>query len=106
MWHSKKQTLDDTKTISKQLYGAFLAYLIQSSTALALAYGAPVSPVSLNEASDSAKVLLSQVIHPSSHANKISSPLYCVGKSREEILAGSTEDAMRFFYSRNLYLSP
>ncbi len=62
--------MNDTKTISKQLYDALLAYLIQSSTALdgtikALASGAFVSPVSLSEASDSAKVLLSKVSDPS-----------------------------------------
>jgi len=61
---------DETKPISKQIYDALLAYHIQSSSALdetikALATGAFVSPLDLNEASDSAKVLLSQVfIHP------------------------------------------
>ncbi len=73
MRHSKKIDLikmNDTKTISKQLYDAFLAYLIQSSTALdgtlkALASGTPVSSVSMNEASASAKVLLSKVSDPS-----------------------------------------
>jgi hypothetical protein len=51
------------------LFDALLAYLIQSSTAMdgtikALATGALVSPLYLNEAIDSAKVLLSKVFHP------------------------------------------
>jgi hypothetical protein len=61
-----------TKTISKQLYDSFLAYLIQSSvamdeTARALApdtlQAARVDV--LNDSLDSARVLLSLVIHPS-----------------------------------------
>jgi hypothetical protein len=52
------------------LFDALLAYLIQSSTAMgstikALETGALVSQDSLNEANDSAKVLLSKVIQPS-----------------------------------------
>jgi hypothetical protein len=52
------------------LFDALLAYLIQSSNAMddtikALATGALVSPIVLNEANDSAKVLLSKVIHSS-----------------------------------------
>jgi hypothetical protein len=52
------------------LFDALLSYLIQSSTAMdgtikALATGALVSPLVLNEAIDSAKVLLSKVIYPS-----------------------------------------
>jgi hypothetical protein len=53
------------------LFNSFLSYLIQSSSAMdgtikALATGALVSPLVLNEAIDSAKVLLSKVIpsHP------------------------------------------
>jgi hypothetical protein len=50
------------------LFDALVAYLIQSSAAMdgttrAIASGAPVSPLDLDEALDSAKVLLSQVIH-------------------------------------------
>jgi Na+/phosphate symporter len=52
------------------LFDALLTYLIQSSSAMdgtikALATGALVSPLVLNEAIDSAKVLLSKVIQPS-----------------------------------------
>jgi hypothetical protein len=52
------------------LFDPLLAYLIQSSTAMdgtikALSTGALVSPLVLNEAIDSAKVLLSKVIHTS-----------------------------------------
>jgi hypothetical protein len=51
------------------LFDSLLAYLIQSSSAMdgtikALATGALVSPLVLNEAIDYAKVLLSKVIHP------------------------------------------
>jgi hypothetical protein len=52
------------------LFDSLIAYLIQSSSAMdgtikALATGALVSPLVLNEAIDSAKVLLSKVvIHP------------------------------------------
>jgi hypothetical protein len=54
------------------LFDALLAYLIQSSTAIdgtikALATGALVSPLVLIEAIDSAKVLLSKVIHVSAN---------------------------------------
>jgi hypothetical protein len=57
---------DQTKL---SLFDALLAYLIQSSSAMdgtikALATGALVSPLDLNEAIDSAKVLLSKVFHP------------------------------------------
>jgi hypothetical protein len=50
------------------LFDTLLAYLIQSSTAMdgtikALATGALVSPLVLNDAIDSAKVLMSKVIH-------------------------------------------
>ena len=50
------------------LFDSLLAYLIQSSSAMngtikALATGALVSPLVLNEAIDSAKVLFSKVIH-------------------------------------------
>ena len=56
--------------IKLALFDALLAYLIQSSTAMdgtikSLASGALVSPLVLNEAIDSAKVLLSKVIDPS-----------------------------------------
>jgi hypothetical protein len=56
---------DQTKL---SLFDALLAYLIQSSSAMdgtinALATGALVSPLDLNEAIDSAKVLLSKVFH-------------------------------------------
>jgi hypothetical protein len=52
------------------LFDALLAYLIQSSAAMdgtikALATGALVTPLVLNEAIDSAKVLLSKVLHTS-----------------------------------------
>jgi hypothetical protein len=51
------------------LFDALLAYLIKSYTAMdgtikALATGALVSPLVLDEAIDSAKVLLSKVMHP------------------------------------------
>jgi hypothetical protein len=63
---------DQTKTISKQLYDAFLAYLIQSSTALDASTKAlalvPLHSVHvslLTESLDSAKILMSKVsIHP------------------------------------------
>jgi hypothetical protein len=50
------------------LFDALLSYLFQSSSAMdgtikSLATGALVSPLVLNEAIDSAKVLLSKVIH-------------------------------------------
>jgi hypothetical protein len=68
------------------LFDALLAYLIQSSTAMdgtikALAAGALVSPLVLNEAIDSAKVLLSKVIHSSSN---VRSPLPCIVKGNPE----------------------
>jgi hypothetical protein len=103
MRHSKNDVDQNyyrsSDTISKQLYDALLAYLIQSSTALdgtikALATGALVSPLALNGASDSAKVLLSKVIH-ALILIQISSPVYCTRKIREENLAGSTEETMR-----------
>jgi hypothetical protein len=52
------------------LFDALVAYLIRSSSAIdgtikALATGALVSPLVLNEAINSAKVLLSKVIIPS-----------------------------------------
>ncbi len=68
------------------LFDALLAYLIQSSTAMngtikALATGALVSPDSLNEAIDSAKVLLSKVFRSSA---KIRSLLPCIVKGNLE----------------------
>jgi hypothetical protein len=69
------------------LFDALLAYLIQSSTAMdgtikALATGALFSPplLVLNEAIDSAKVLLSKVIHSSINARLL---LLCIVKSIE-----------------------
>jgi hypothetical protein len=64
---TKSHMNDQTKLA---LFDALLAFLIQSSTAMegtikALASGALVSPLVLNEAIDSAKVLLSKVIYPS-----------------------------------------
>jgi hypothetical protein len=49
------------------LFDALVAYLIQSSAAInvtirAIASGSPVSPLDLDKALDTAKVLLSQVI--------------------------------------------
>jgi hypothetical protein len=60
------------KKQKKKEIDKLLAYLIQSSNAMdgtikALATGALVSPLILNEAIDSAKVLLSKVIHPSAN---------------------------------------
>jgi hypothetical protein len=61
---------DQIKTISKQLYDALLAYLIQSSTALdGTARALAPDPLQtfrvevLNDSLDSARVLLSKVIH-------------------------------------------
>jgi hypothetical protein len=66
---TKSQMNDQTKLA---LFDALLAYLIQSSSAMdgnikALATGSLVSPLVLNEAIDSAKVLLSKVIHKSAN---------------------------------------
>jgi hypothetical protein len=71
---TKSQMNDQTKLA---LFDALLAYLIQSSTAMdgtikALSTGALVSPHILNEAFDSAKVLLSKVIHHSLNLDCIS----------------------------------
>jgi hypothetical protein len=67
-----------TKTISKQLYNAFSAYLIQSSAALDdTARALSPDPLQagrvdvLNDSLDSARVLLSMVIHPSSNPSSI-----------------------------------
>jgi hypothetical protein len=61
---------DQTKTISKKLYDALLAYLIESSTTLdETARALAPDPLQssrvdvLNDALDSARVLLSKVIH-------------------------------------------
>jgi hypothetical protein len=66
--------MDDQTKLA--LFDALLAYLIQSSTAMdgtikALATGALVSPLVLNEAIDSAKVLLSKVLHLSASLTRI-----------------------------------
>ena len=110
--HIKKSYIEikmenETKMITKDLYDALLDYLIQSSASLdetgrALApdpvHAARVKV--LNKSLDSAKVILSMVLFPRSYYLKISSPAFCNGKSREEILAGSTEETMRSLYSR------
>jgi hypothetical protein len=43
---------------------------------------------------------LSKVIHPFSYIKQISSPVYCSDMTREEIIAGSTEESMRSLYYR------
>jgi hypothetical protein len=65
---------DQTKTISQKLYDALAAYIIQSSTALdETARALAPDPIHasrvdvLNNALDSARVLLSKVIHPCSN---------------------------------------
>jgi hypothetical protein len=65
---------DQSKTISKKLYDALLAYLIESSTTLDETVRALApDPLQssrvdvLNDALDSARVLLSKVIHPYSN---------------------------------------
>jgi hypothetical protein len=79
-------------------------------TIKSFASGALVSPLVLNEAIDSAKVLLSKVFHPSANSHcQIASPVYCEGKSREMILAGTTVEKMTDIYSpprRNLIYEP
>jgi hypothetical protein len=68
------------------LFDALLTYLIQSSIAMddtikALTTGALVSPLVLNEAIDSAKVLLNKVYNPSFNYRSI---LLCIVKGNLE----------------------
>jgi hypothetical protein len=105
---------DQTKTISKQLYDALLAYLIQSSIAMdetsrALAPDPlHTSRVDvLNESLYSARVLLSKVINSCSNPFIIRFLLLFIAAKRlgEEILAGSTEETMRSLYFRKQRVS-